>query len=96
MQRYAAEVQYVLPQANRYKSHAHVSIFPEKCKAWMAKNLPDMFAKLNTAVEGESKEGEKEGEAAKEGEGKEGKRQTRGGKASKVSSTLHIGTSRLT
>jgi len=54
----------------------------EKCKAWMAKNLPDMFAKLSTDGEGgESKEGgEKEGEA----EGKEGKRQTRGGKASKA------------
>lgn len=56
----------------------------EKCKTWMSKNLPDMFAKLNTAAEGESKEGDKEGEASKEGEGKEGKRQTRGGKASKA------------
>lgn len=56
---------------------------PDKCKAWLAKNLPDLFSKLSTGTAGggEGGEGAKEGE---EGEAKEGKRQTRGGKASKA------------
>merc|ERR1712165_538656 len=55
----------------------------EKCKAWLQKNLPDLFESLNVGA-GKDGEGEKEGEAAAaSSEGDKSKRQTRGGKASK-------------
>ena len=60
----------------------------------MAKNLPEMFAKLSTAEGGEGGggEGTEGGEAGEDGAGKEGsKRQTRGGKAAKANKKKSAG-----
>jgi len=56
--------------------------FAEKCKAWLQKNIPDLFQALNVGEEGGEGAG-KEGEGTAT-EGDKSKRQTRGGKASKA------------